>query len=166
MGTSANILKSRFEHSHEKLLSDTIIATLRSNLQLHFQNDCEYSKDGEFIYTTANILDKSRDISKRQDGLFYIKAIRQRDLEIEGDEKFDWVEKGKKLYCIGFIEEVYGIEELTFRFMYEYLKINPSDYLWFDSYDWVFTLEDLEKLKKLPYDPEWCYKNPKQTPNI
>lgn len=65
------------------------------------------------------------------------------------------------LYQVGYIEDVYGVEELIFRFIYEYLKLNPTDYFWIPDYDWVYSWEDMQKFRSLPYDPNWCYKNPK-----
>jgi len=34
-------------------------------------------------------------------------------------------------------------------------------YYWLGDYNWVYSWEDMRKLKSLPYDPNWCYKNPK-----
>lgn len=104
MGTSAVILKNRFKYSPEKLLSDTIVATFHANLQLYFQNDTNYTQKGEFCYTTLNVTNKTSN-----------EIDRQEDVEIYGDDKFDW----------------------------------------------IFKLEDMERLKKLPYDPSRCYKDPK-----
>jgi len=160
MGTSAVILKSRSTYSPEKFLSDTIISVFRAKLNLYFPNDARYFDNGSFNYTTLNISDKSLGDKNVKQALVYVKGIDTNNIDKYQEVQFDWVEKGKKLYRVAFVEEVWGIEELAFNFLHEYLKLNPDDYIWFDSYDWVFKLEHMEKLRKLPFDREWCYKNP------
>ncbi|RPK28353.1 hypothetical protein EDO6_03880 [Paenibacillus xylanexedens] len=59
------------------------------------------------------------------------------------------------------MEDIYGNQELILHFIYEYLKLNPDDYFWIADNDWVYSREEIQKLKSLPYDPDWCYKNPK-----
>jgi len=71
------------------------------------------------------------------------------------------LDSDRELFRVGTIEEVYGAEELIFRFIYEYLKLNPDDHLWVADYDWTFGWEDMKNLKSLSFDPDWCYKNPK-----
>lgn len=58
------------------------------------------------------------------------------------------------------IEKVSQNENSIFKFAYEYLKLNPKDYIWFED-DFAFDFQDMERLSKLPFDENWCYKNPK-----
>ncbi|MGZ7440988.1 hypothetical protein [Paenibacillus sp. TH7-28] len=53
-------------------------------------------------------------------------------------------------------------EDLLFRFVYSVLNIYPSAKIWIED-DWFYTLEDLEKIKRKPYDNNWCYKHPKSS---
>lgn len=166
MGTSGVILKSRCDFSVEKLLSEVMIVTFRAKLNLYFHNSTEYNDDGSFKSTSLNISDKPLYQDNALQLLFRISEIKKECINEYGDTEFDWVDKGKKLYYVACIENISTVEKLSFKFIYQYLKLNPNDYFWVDWYKWAFSLEDMEKLKKLPYDPDWCYKDPKLIPAL
>jgi hypothetical protein len=162
MGTSGVVLKNREAFQEETLLSDVIKVAFRKNMYLSFGGYVKRNSNGSFRHTMLNIASKPPYIEETtQQFIFNIWCIENKSIN---ETEFDWVEKDKKLYNIACIEEVYGAEELAFHFVYEYLKLNPNDYFWFDSYEWVFSLKDMEKLNALPYDSNWCYKNPKLIP--
>jgi hypothetical protein len=79
----------------------------------------------------------------------------------DNDCKYYELDPNQKWCLPGFVEEIYGADPILFRFVYEYLKINPNDYFGVDDQPWLYTLKDMERLKSFPYDPHWCYKNPK-----
>ncbi|MBA4535561.1 hypothetical protein H1Z61_00055 [Bacillus aquiflavi] len=159
MGTSAFILMDQKKYSPERLLADSIIATFHANIMLNFHNSKNYTKDGKFLSTTLNINDKMVQ-ENNCSFIFYVDSIHNPNINFYYYEDVD-LDPKQKLYQVGCIEEIYGVEELVFQFIYAYLNLNRADYFWVADYDWVYSWNDLQKLKGLPYDPDWCYKNPK-----
>jgi hypothetical protein len=159
MGTSAFILTERKKYTTEKLLSDSIVAAFNADVMLNFHNSKNYSTDGHFLSTTMNI---SHKLVKENNYsfIFYVDATDNPGLEFYYNDDVG-LEADRDLFQVGCIEEIYGVQELVFEFIYHYLKLNPNDYFWVADYDWVYSWEDMKKLKALPYDPDWCYKNPR-----
>ncbi|WP_106768713.1 hypothetical protein [Paenibacillus faecalis] len=160
MGTPAVILTKQERYSPEKLLADTIVAVFHSDASLYFHNKKNYSDKGSFSYTTLNINSKSFAETNEGSFIFYVHSVISPSIDFyyHGDLGLD---TNLLLYQVGHIEDIYGVQELIFNFIYEYLKLNPDDYFWVADYNWFYSWEDIQKLKSLPYDPDWCYKNPK-----
>lgn len=160
MGTTAFILKEREKYTPEKLLADTIVATFHSDAKLIFENNKYFAKEGHFSSTTLNILDRSyKSEENNHQFILYVKATDNPSIRFSDYDDLG-LDPVRELSRVGTVEEVYGAEKLIFRFIYEYLKLNPDDYFWVADYDWVFRWEDMQKLKSLPYDQDWCYKKP------
>ncbi len=159
MGTSAYILMDRKKFTTEKLLSDTIIATFHADLMLTLNNDKNYSSNGEFFYTTLNISDKLV-VQNGKSFLYYVDATTNLGIKFYYHEDVG-LDLNRELCRVGYMEEIYDVEDVVFKFIYEYLKLNPKDYFWMPDYDRIYSWEDMQHLKSLPYDPQWCYKNPK-----
>jgi hypothetical protein len=159
MGTSSFILMSQDKYSPERLLADTIISTFHADIMLNFHNTRNYSNNEQFLSTTLNINDKLVG-ENNYSFILYVDSKDNPNLSFNYNEDLG-IDSNKKLYQVGYIEDIYGVEELVFRFTFEYLKLNPDDYFWVADYDWVYSWEDMQKFKSLPYDPDWCYKNPK-----
>ncbi|GGI95897.1 hypothetical protein [Paenibacillus hunanensis] len=159
MGTSAYIIMDRKKFTTERLLSDTIIATFHTDLMLTLNNDKDYSEEGEFLCTTLNISDKLV-VENGKSFIYYVHATNYPYLTFYDHEEVG-LDPSRDLCQVGYIEEIYDVQEIIFEFIYEYLKLNPEDYFWIPDYDWVYSWEDMQHLKSLPYDPQWCYKNPK-----
>lgn len=157
MGTSAEILKEREKYCPEKLLADAIVAAFHADVMLTY-NDNKNFRDKKFMYVTLNILDHSYN----PQFILYVKGKDNPSLSFDDhDYEYYGLDSSRKLCSPAFVEEIYGAEEILFRFIYEYLKINPDDYFCVDDYNWVYRWEDMQKLKSLPYDPDWCYKDPR-----
>lgn len=158
MGTSAFILTNQQNYCPEKLLADSIISAYNADVMLNFHNSKNLTEDGRLLSTTLNINDKNVQENNKS-FIFYVDAKDNPNIEFFDYEELD-LDPNNKLCQIGFIEEMDGVEDLLFKFIYEYLSINKNDYFWMPDYDWVYTLEDLKKLNVSSLDPEWCYKNP------
>ena len=158
MGTTAFILMDQNKYTTEKLLADSIVAALNCDAILNFHNTKNCSKDGRFLSTTLNI---SYKLGRKNNYsfIYYVDATDNPNIEFYYNEDVR-LNPNKKFCNVGCIEEVFGNEELIFYFIYEYLKLNPDDYFWVTDYDWVYSWENVKKLKSLPHDPEWCYKDP------
>ncbi|AVV58511.1 hypothetical protein C7121_21485 [Paenibacillus glucanolyticus] len=158
MGSTAYILMSPTKFTPERLLADSIISAYHSDVMLHFHNSKNYASNGQLLSTTLNINDKNVR-ENNESFILYVDALDhpQHDFLYYEDVGLD---TAHKLVQAGTIEDVYGVEELVFRFIYHYLELNRDDYFWVADYDWVYGWEDLQKLKSLPFDPDWCYKNP------
>lgn len=165
MSTSGCILKKKDEYNIENMIKDVRMSITKANL---YMNDgFTVSKDdGTIDYFNIGIFDEigfnldpddfgNEEVDQGQSVSFYIESVE----EYADDQAFDWVSKGDKLCTVAYIENIRYNEELAFRFIYEYLKLNPQDYFWVED-DWVYTLKDFERLSKLPFDEYWCYKNP------
>jgi len=159
MGTSAVILTNKDKYSPEQLLADTIVAAFHSDSALYFYNNKTYTNEGEFLYTTLNINRKSFTGDNESSLIFHIHSINSPSTEFYYHEDLG-LDTSESLYQVGHIEDIYGNHELILNFIHEYLKLNPDDYFWIADNDWVYSLEDIQKLKSLPYDTDWCYKNP------
>uniref|UniRef100_UPI00406C38B4 hypothetical protein n=1 Tax=Paenibacillus sp. FSL H7-0350 TaxID=2975345 RepID=UPI00406C38B4 len=160
MGSSAFILMKQEKYTPEKLLSDTIVAAFHADARLYFDNYKKY-KNEQFLYTTLNVTDKPLVNENNQQFIFYVDGLDNYEITYDNNEVVFGLDSSLPLYQVGGIEEIYGAQELIFRFIYEYLKLNPDDYFWVADYDWVYSWEDMQKLKSLPYDSDWCHKSPK-----
>lgn len=172
MGTSGYILKKKEKYVVENMTNDMKIAVFKANLNMGKPSIVNHD-DGSFYYLSIGISD---DIAFNLDldnwgneevdqGQMFSFCINEIDEIYEDDTEFDWVIKDAKLRRVGYIEEVRDSEEIIFKFIYEYLKLNPEDCLWVEE-DWVYTLDDIERLSKLPFDECWCYKNPNDRDTI
>jgi hypothetical protein len=162
MGTYAHILKNWEKHNPEKLFVDTALICFRINVMLHFNNSSTYFEDGRFKHTYLSIVDDAGFVKVDNDRqfIFNIQGVNIENISVDVDTDFDYLVPNAKLCSLAYIEKVRGDNiELIFRFVYEYLKINPDEYFWFEG-DWVYSWEDMQKLKSLPFDPDWCFKNP------
>ncbi|WP_339782837.1 hypothetical protein NSQ38_15680 [Paenibacillus sp. FSL R7-0313] len=160
MGTSAVILTQKDEYSPEQLLADTIVAAFHSESALYFYNNKTYTNDGSFLFTTLNINRKSYIGDNESSLILHIHSISSPSNEFYYHEDLG-LDPIKPLCQIGHIEDIYGNQELILHFIYEYLKLNPDDYFWIADNDWVYSREDIQKLKTVPYDPDWCHRNPR-----
>ncbi|BBH22805.1 hypothetical protein Back11_41500 [Paenibacillus baekrokdamisoli] len=160
MGTPAVILTKKEKYSPERLLADTIVAVFHADATLYFHNNKNYSEDGGFSYTTLNINNKSFAEKSDLSFIFYVHSINSSSVDFYYHEDLG-LDTNLLLCQVGHIEDIYGVQELIFSFIYEYLRLNPDDYFWVADYDWVYSWEDMQKLKSLPYDPNWCYNDPK-----
>lgn len=167
MAINAYILKDKEEYSIDKIKDD--IRIIATRLKLHLKEaEPNIKADGSFSSLQFTIFDDvafnvylegtwGEEINQGQSLGIYIYAI---DEKYESDKMFDWIEEGRKLHKIIYFDDIEYNEELVYKFVYEYLKLNTKDYFW-DINNWAYTLEDLKKVNKLPFDENWCYKNPK-----
>ena len=163
MGTSAVILTKKEGYSPEKLLADSIVAAFHAGVTLYFHNNQQYDKEGHFSYTTLNINERPFYDSGNSSFLFYIHSKKSPSIDFYYHENLG-LDAELELSQVGHIEDIYGVQKLIFIFIYEYLRVNPNDLFWITDYDWIYTWEDMQNLKSLPYDPDWCYKDPKLLP--
>ena len=105
-----------------------------------YVSDIPFSEDG-FRALPWNLYDKSND--------YFLQSL-----------NFEWDMSHTEYFKAIISEDFYEYEDLLFKVVYEILKLYPSAKLWIE-YDWLYTLEDLEKIASRPYDNSWCYKNPK-----
>lgn len=157
MGTTAMILMNQDQFTPERVLSDTIVAVYHAklSLQLHqYQKKTSQSSTGLRIYSALKEGEGNNSFQ------FYIHAKENPFITFE---YYDEIKLDPKLNLCnaGYIEEVFGSQKLIFHFIYEYLKINQDHYFWLPDYDWVYCWEDMERLRSQPYDPDWCYKDPR-----
>ncbi|GIP45723.1 hypothetical protein J45TS6_41820 [Paenibacillus sp. J45TS6] len=159
MGTSSFFLVERDRYSSDNLLSSVMLASFHSNAMLYYRNEKYFTEDNQFKYTTISIMYNPDDDENKF--LIYIDGVMNDGLEFYNNGQFLGLDPSLSLYQVGCIEDVYDNEELLFNFVFEYLKLNPNQYYWLGGYNWVYSWEDMQRLKSLPYDPDWCYKNPK-----
>ncbi|MBA4602915.1 hypothetical protein [Thermoactinomyces mirandus] len=160
MGTPANILIPYQEYTPEKFLFNVIVSAYFANLQVRVGN-VEYFNDGHFKYMQTNICEKldGKQFCPKQ----FLLYVSRKD-KYPGESFYYYEDVGLdpslELCRVGYIEDIKDVKDIVFRFSYEYLKRNPKHYFWVPDFDWVYTWEDMQKLKN-SYDPYWCYKDPK-----
>lgn len=162
MGTYAHILKNWQKHDPEKVFSDSALVCFRINAMLYYHNDKTFFKDGRLRLAYMGIIDDKVSVSENNDRQFIlnIQGVNREDIAVGLDKEFDYLVPDGKLCSLAYIEKVRDTNtELIFRFAYEYLKINPDEYFWFEG-DYAFGWEDVRKLKELPFDKDWCFKKP------
>jgi hypothetical protein len=159
MGTSSFFLVERATYSPDELLSSVMLASFKSDAMLFYRNEKYFTEENHFKYTTISIMyNLDTDENKF---LLYIDGVKNDGLEFNNNGQFSGLDPLLSLYQVGCIEDVYDNEQLLFNFVYEYLQLNQKQYYWLGGYNWVYSWEDMRKLKSLPYDPDWCYKNPR-----
>jgi len=159
MGISSFFLVERDKYSPDNLLSSVMVAAFHSDAMLYYRNEKYFTEENHFKYTTISIM-QDLDIDENK-FLIYIDGVKNDGLEFYNNGQYLGLDSSLSLCQVGCIEDVYDNEKLLLSFVYEYLKLNPMQYYWLGDYNWVYSWEDMRKLKSLPYDPNWCYKNPK-----
>lgn len=163
MGTYAHILKNWEKHNPEKVFIDTALICFRINAMLYYHNDKTFFEDGRLRHVYMGIIDDKVSIGENNDRQFIlnIQGVNIDDIAVGLDKDMDYLIPNAKLCSLAYIEKVReNNTELIFRFVYEYLKLNPDEYFWFE-WDYAFSWEDLKKLKERPFDKNWCFKDPR-----
>lgn len=171
MGTGSILIeKKRFDLN--QFLPDLAIAAIRADLYFRLDEDKQVVI---FDYCNERVFDYifNRGGSRCQYPDFILKGrnfqlivpknihdVREL-LDYEHEEL--GLDPSLNLLDIAFIEEVRWGEKIYFRYIYEYLRINPHAYYWNMDYDWLFQWKDIKKYYHFPYlDSHWEYRNPKQ----
>ncbi|MNW66208.1 hypothetical protein D3C74_446550 [compost metagenome] len=83
---------------------------------------------------------------------FNVNAIEEDSLD-----SFTWLTQDENYFWALDIENIkYEDYEFIYKFVVEYFKDNPEDYLWFDDAEWCYTADDIFRLSQRPYNPKWC----------
>lgn len=155
MGISTFLLFKRGESIAARDLLPSIknLCTMES---LYFDTDEEkFTSDGTLKYCRIYISDIpfEEDYSRL---LCFSLFDEPYDFQIV---RFKWDDTHSEYFKALESDDFYDNEDLLFRFVYGVLNIYPSAKIWIED-DWFYTLEDLEKIKRKPYDNNWCYKHP------
>lgn len=167
MAISGYILKNKDKYILGKIREDVKI--IADKMNMHINEQPPYIKDNKISYIQYTLYDDyafsldeedwgNEEVEQGQSLSFYIYTIDEMN---EYDNTFDWIKEGENLRLVMYLDDMEFKEEITLRFIYEYLKLNPKDYFWNDN-KWFYTLENIEKLSKLPFDENWGYRNPNQ----
>lgn len=162
MGTYAHIIKNWEKHNPEKVFMDAANICYNINAMFYFHNYKTFYSDGKLKHTYIGIIDDKVSVSENNNNqfIFNIQGVNKEDIDIGLDKDLDYLIPNKKLCSLAYIEKVRDDNtELIFRFAYEYLKLNPDEYFWFE-WNYAFSWEDMIKLKKVPFNKNWCFINP------
>lgn len=165
MAISGYLLKNKGEYVLEKTKAH--IKIIAEKMNMHINEQPPYVKDGEISYIQYTIYDDvafnldeedwgDDSVGQGKSLGFYVYPL---DEKYEYDNTFDCIKEGKNLQIIICIDDMEFKEELVLRFLYEYFQLNPEDYFWNDN-KWCYTLRDIERICRLPFDENWGYKNP------
>lgn len=163
MGVYTHILKNWEQHNPEKVFTDASLAAFRINAMFRYGNVKSFFNDGRLKHTSIGIIDDKVAVTEGNDRqfIFHIQGVNMEDIAVGLDKDFDHLVHGAKLCSLAYIEKVRDKNrELIFRFAYEYLKVNPDEYFWFE-WDYVFSWKDMQRLNDLPFDKDWCFKSSK-----
>jgi len=163
MGNAAHILKKWEKHNPEKVITDIALICYRINAMFTYHNNKTFFKDGRLKSVSFNIADDKTVIGIGNDRQFEltIQGVNLDDIAVGLDNDMDYLVPDGKLCSLIYIEDVSEENSLLlFQFVYEYLKLNPEEYLWFE-WDYAFSLEDMKKIKNVSFEADWCFKKPK-----
>lgn len=124
---------------------------------LFFDSDEEtYNGEGKLKYTRVYISDKPfREYFSRT--LSFSVYDEPYEYQIVN---FKWDDTSNEYFKAIVSDDFYENEDLLLRFSHAILKIYPSAKIWVEE-EWFYTLENLDIVTGMPYDNDWCYKNPK-----
>ena len=71
-------------------------------------------------------------------------------------DSFTWLTQSTDYFWALDIVNINHEYEFIYKFVVEYFKDNPEDYLWFDAAEWYYTADDILRLRQRPYNPKWC----------
>lgn len=150
MGIACIFLKNRIEYNAKKTVNDIVKCSDFLKLDLTFSSKLESSDyDDNATYgniTYNNELEFVIDVSSTND-------IHEQVIH-HGFDKFDSNQELRFIFEINYDE---GLEKQLLEFVFEYLKLNPRDYVWFED-EWAYSYEDVKKIRQGDFDDEWCYK--------
>jgi hypothetical protein len=162
MGTYAHILKNWENHDPEKVFIDTALVCFRINAMLYYHNDKTFYEDGRLRHVYMGVIDDKVSVNEDNERQFTlnIQGVNMDDIEAALDKNWDYLIPNAKLCSLVYLEKVRDENtELIFRFAYEYLKLNPDEYFWFE-WDHAYSWKDMESLKEKPFKKDWCFKKP------
>lgn len=157
MGTSTFFL---FKRSESVPVDDLLRAFNKICIEekLFFDNDpLEYDNDGKLKYTRVWINDKPFKVSPSRQICF---NMYDEPYEFQVVD-FKWDDTKTEYFRAIISEDFYENEDLLLRICHALLKIYPTAKIWIEE-DWFYTLEDLDKITKMPFSDDWCYRNPKE----
>ena len=71
-------------------------------------------------------------------------------------DSFMWLTQSTDYFWAMDIVNINHQYEFIYKFVVEYFKDNPEDYLWFDDAGWYYTADDILRLSQRPYNAKWC----------
>ncbi|WP_434752750.1 hypothetical protein [Paenibacillus amylolyticus] len=71
-------------------------------------------------------------------------------------DSFMWMTQSTDYFWAMDIVNINHQYEFIYKFVVEYFKDHPEDYLWFDDAEWYYTADDIFRLSQRSYNPEWC----------
>ncbi|MCC9019402.1 hypothetical protein [Flavobacterium lipolyticum] len=163
MGTYAHIIKNWEKHDPEKVFMDAANICFNINAMFYFHNDKTFYVDGKLKHTYVGVIDDKISVSEDINNQFIlnIQGVNKDDIVMGLDKDLDYLVPNEKLCSLVYIEKVRDENtELIFRFAYEYLKLNPDEYFWFE-WEYAFSWTDMMRLNKIPFNKNWCFTNPK-----
>lgn len=168
MSVSASFLVEKRGYSLDRFLSSIVVAAFRANTRIHIGRCKRYNRKGNFDYFQINL---SYRLFHNSEVIVYVDPEKE---VIQSSGYYTELLKGMPNirlkpgveYCkAGGIDNIldtfYIRGRLLYDFVYEYLKQNPEDLFWVED-DWVYGLEEMEQLRRKPYNPAWFESNPNQ----
>ena len=163
MGSIAHILKNWEKHDPEKVIRDISLVCFKTNVMFIYRNNKTFFNDGKLESVSFTLADDQTMISSENNKQFELtlQGVNLDDIAVGLDKDMDYLVPNEKLCSLVYIEDVNEDNtELILKFALEYLRLNPSEYFWFEG-DWVYSLAVIEKNTLLPFDKDWCFKQPK-----
>ncbi|WP_336686036.1 hypothetical protein [Chryseobacterium bernardetii] len=149
---SGYILKKNNESKPLNILENFIKIAYTIDCIFIYNNNKYISEKDKYDYLSVNFADDFNQISEDNERQFqfYLYINRLQNIEIYHEI----------FYKVGYIELIDDDNtKLIFEFVYEYLKLNPEEYFWVE-WGYLYKWEDMQKLKSIPFDKDWCFKIP------
>lgn len=154
---SSIIILKKIEHFvPEKAIEDFKKAADKANMycilvKLKYNGDMFLSGEG-----TLSEVDEFTFKSTVNKGHLKYLTFNVNQIEEDSLDSFTWLTQDENYFWALDIENIKNDQyEFIYRFVVEYFKDNPEDYLWFDDVEWYYTAADILKLSQSPYNPKW-----------
>lgn len=155
--SSLIILKIIDHYFPEKAIEDFQKAAHKANMycilvKLKYDGQLFLSGEGTLSYVDESTFKSIQN----KEGLKYF-TFNVNTIEEDSLDSFTWLTQDENYFWALDIENIkYDEYEFIYKFVVEYFKDNPEDYLWFDDAEWYYTADDILRLSQEPYNPNWC----------
>ncbi|MCK6077942.1 hypothetical protein [Paenibacillus silvae] len=155
--SSVIILKKISNYSPKQTLENFKKASHRANMYcFHITVELDPDNNVQSAEGTLSEVDEETLLNTGdEDTVRYFTFNINNVVEISYDS-FTWLTESTDYFWALDIVNINHEYEFIYRFVVEYFKDNPQDYLWFDDAEWCYTAEDILQLSQRAYNPNWC----------
>ncbi len=149
------ILKNRLDYNAEIMYDCLIECSIVINAKIKY---CKDKKDINF-YNEYDVIDGGIRFydNNEVDNNHRIEILSNKEIiDYLDNSDFKFIDKNQELRFVTSIAFNNKYKIALFEFLFEYLKRNPKDYIWFEC-DWAYSYEDMKIIKNKGVTAEWDF---------